>query len=241
MPVGRRGRLRRARDRRRSRATSLPRLRAARTTWRSARRSTPSTWSAAPRSPGRGSTSSRASAPASRSALLEARHAAGDRAGFVPMITPTLVAPRSWRAPASSTPTPTRSTASRPTTSTSSAPPRWRSPATTPTRSSTCRSGPMRYAGWSTCYRREAGSYGKDTRGIIRVHQFNKVEMFVYCRPEDAAAEHERLLGHGEGDARQDRGALPRHRHRRRRPRRLGGAQVRLRGVGAHPGHATAS
>jgi len=54
--------------------------------------------------------------------------------------------------------------------------------------------GPVRYAGQSTCYRREAGSYGKDTRGIIRVHQFNKIEMFVYCRPDDAAAEHERLL-----------------------------------------------
>ncbi|MGL5929001.1 MAG: serine--tRNA ligase, partial [Dermatophilaceae bacterium] len=54
--------------------------------------------------------------------------------------------------------------------------------------------GPLRYAGQSTCYRREAGSYGKDTRGIIRVHQFNKIEMFVYCRPEDAVAEHQRLL-----------------------------------------------
>ncbi|MEO8815683.1 MAG: aminoacyl--tRNA ligase-related protein, partial [Mycobacterium sp.] len=55
--------------------------------------------------------------------------------------------------------------------------------------------GPLRYAGWSSCFRREAGSYGKDTRGIIRVHQFDKVEAFVYCRPEDAEAEHERLLG----------------------------------------------
>jgi seryl-tRNA synthetase len=54
--------------------------------------------------------------------------------------------------------------------------------------------GPKRYAGWSTCFRREAGSYGKDTRGIIRVHQFDKVEGFVYCRPEDAEAEHQRLL-----------------------------------------------
>ena len=54
--------------------------------------------------------------------------------------------------------------------------------------------GPKRYAGWSSCFRREAGSYGKDTRGIIRVHQFDKVEMFVYCKPEDAAAEHQRLL-----------------------------------------------
>ncbi|MBO0828850.1 MAG: serine--tRNA ligase [Streptosporangiales bacterium] len=53
---------------------------------------------------------------------------------------------------------------------------------------------PRRYAGWSTCFRPEAGSYGKDTRGIIRVHQFDKVEMFVYCRPEDAHDEHLRLL-----------------------------------------------
>jgi seryl-tRNA synthetase len=54
--------------------------------------------------------------------------------------------------------------------------------------------GPKRYAGWSTCYRREAGSYGKDTRGIIRVHQFQKVEMFTFCRAEDASAEHSRML-----------------------------------------------
>ncbi len=54
--------------------------------------------------------------------------------------------------------------------------------------------GPLRYAGWSACYRREAGSYGKDTRGIIRVHQFHKVEMFSWCRVEDAHAEHLRLL-----------------------------------------------
>jgi len=54
--------------------------------------------------------------------------------------------------------------------------------------------GALRYAGWSTCYRREAGSGGKDTRGIIRVHQFNKLEMFVYTLPHDAEAEHLRLL-----------------------------------------------
>jgi seryl-tRNA synthetase len=54
---------------------------------------------------------------------------------------------------------------------------------------------PRRYAGWSSCFRREAGSYGKDVRGIVRVHQFDKVEMFSFCRPEDAAAEHQRLLG----------------------------------------------
>ncbi|QQO78857.1 serine--tRNA ligase [Actinomyces sp. HMT897] len=54
--------------------------------------------------------------------------------------------------------------------------------------------GPRRYLGWSTCYRREAGAAGRDTRGIIRVHQFNKAEMFSYCRPEDAAEEHAYLL-----------------------------------------------
>jgi seryl-tRNA synthetase len=53
---------------------------------------------------------------------------------------------------------------------------------------------PLRYAGYSTCFRREAGTYGKDTRGIIRVHQFDKVEMFTFCKPEDAKAEHARLL-----------------------------------------------
>ncbi|MDN5558235.1 MAG: serine--tRNA ligase [Ruaniaceae bacterium] len=54
--------------------------------------------------------------------------------------------------------------------------------------------GPLRYAGMSTCYRREAGSYGRDTRGIIRVHQFNKVELFSFVRQEEAEAEHQRLL-----------------------------------------------
>ena len=53
---------------------------------------------------------------------------------------------------------------------------------------------PMRYAGYSSCFRREAGTYGKDTRGIIRVHQFDKVEMFTFCKPEEAKAEHARLL-----------------------------------------------
>ena len=101
--------------------------------------------------------------------------------------------------------------------------------------------GPVRrarcgYAGWSACFRREAGSYGKDTRGIIRVHQFDKVEMFVYCRPEEAADEHRRLLAWEEemlakvevpyrviDVAAGDLGL-------QRRP------QVRLRGVGAHAG-----
>ena len=54
--------------------------------------------------------------------------------------------------------------------------------------------GPLRYAGWSACYRREAGSAGKDTRGIIRVHQFHKIEMFSYVTAADAAVEHARFL-----------------------------------------------
>jgi seryl-tRNA synthetase len=58
--------------------------------------------------------------------------------------------------------------------------------------------GPLRYAGWSTCYRREAGAAGKDNRGILRVHQFNKLEMFCYVLPEDAEAEHDRLVSYQE-------------------------------------------
>ncbi|MFI7596500.1 serine--tRNA ligase [Actinoplanes sp. NPDC049681] len=54
--------------------------------------------------------------------------------------------------------------------------------------------GPERFAGWSSCYRREAGSHGKDVRGILRVHQFDKVEMFSFCKPEEAEAEHLKLL-----------------------------------------------
>jgi seryl-tRNA synthetase len=53
---------------------------------------------------------------------------------------------------------------------------------------------PLRYAGFSTCFRREAGTYGKDTAGIFRVHQFDKVEMFVFTTPAESAAEHDRLL-----------------------------------------------
>ena len=117
-------------------------------------------------------------------------------AGFTPMITPTLVkpevmagagfldAPRRRGLPARGRrPLPHRHLRGRPRRL-----PRRRDPR--PVRRARCGT-----PGWSTCYRREAGSYGKDTRGIIRVHQFHKVEMFVYCRPEDAAAEHERLLG----------------------------------------------
>ena len=57
---------------------------------------------------------------------------------------------------------------------------------------------PLRYAGYSTCFRREAGAAGKDTRGMFRVHQFDKVEMFVFCAPETSRAEHELLLANEE-------------------------------------------
>lgn len=53
---------------------------------------------------------------------------------------------------------------------------------------------PKRYAGFSTCFREEAGSYGKDTKGILRVHQFDKIEMFSFCLPEESAKEHQLLL-----------------------------------------------
>src|SRR4029453_2540159 len=55
--------------------------------------------------------------------------------------------------------------------------------------------GPRRYAGFSTCFRREAGAAGKDTRGIFRVHQFDKVEMFSFVEPDASREEHERLVG----------------------------------------------
>ena len=95
---------------------------------------------------------------------------------------------------------------------------------------------PLRYAAFSPCFRKEAGSYGKDTRGIIRVHWFDKVEMFSYTTLEDADAEHQRLLGLGEGVARQAGAGLPGDRHGRRRPRPVRAAQVRLRGVDPDPG-----
>ncbi|MCP3973630.1 MAG: serine--tRNA ligase [bacterium] len=57
---------------------------------------------------------------------------------------------------------------------------------------------PMRYVGFSTCFRRESGTYGKDTRGIFRVHQFDKIEMFTFCKPEEAVATHDFLLAREE-------------------------------------------
>ncbi len=95
---------------------------------------------------------------------------------------------------------------------------------------------PIRYAGISTCFRREAGAAGKDTRGIFRVHQFDKVEMFSFVRPEDADARAPAPTRDRGGDPRQARDSLPRGRHRRRRSRRSRCPQVRLRGVDPEPG-----
>ncbi len=95
---------------------------------------------------------------------------------------------------------------------------------------------PLRYAGYSTCFRREAGAAGKDTRGMFRVHQFDKVEMFVFCRPEASPEEHERLLATEEALVQRARPSLPRGQHRRRRPGRLGREEVRRRGVVPRPG-----
>ena len=95
---------------------------------------------------------------------------------------------------------------------------------------------PLRYAGFSPCFRREAGAAGKDTRGIFRVHQFDKVEMFSFVAPEDSASEHERILAIEEEILTRARAALPRREHRRHRSRQLGREEVRLRGVAAQPG-----
>ena len=95
---------------------------------------------------------------------------------------------------------------------------------------------PLRYAGFSPCFRREAGAAGRDTRGIFRVHQFDKVEMFSFVEPEASGEEHERLLAIEEEILQALGDPLPRGQHRGRRPRRLGGQEVRLRGVAARPG-----
>ena len=78
---------------------------------------------------------------------------------------------------------------------------------------------PLRYAGFSPCFRREAGAAGKDTRGIFRVHQFDKVEMFSFVAPERSAEEHERILAIEEEILDELAASLPRRQHRGRRPR----------------------
>ncbi len=95
---------------------------------------------------------------------------------------------------------------------------------------------PLRYAGFSPCFRREAGSHGKDTRGIFRVHQFDKVEMFSYVLPRGLAGRARAPAGVGEAVADVAGAAVPGHRRRLGGPGFLGRAQVRLRGVDPDPG-----
>ena len=95
---------------------------------------------------------------------------------------------------------------------------------------------PIRYAGYSTCFRREAGTYGKDMGGMFRVHQFDKVEMFSFARPEESWDELEFILGIEEEILGKLDVALPRHEHRGRGSGRRGGQEVRPRGVVARAG-----
>ena len=111
-----------------------------------------------------------------------------------------------------------------------------RSPACTPTRSSTPSALPLRYAGFSTCFRREAGAAGRDTRGIFRVHQFDKVEMFSFVEPVRVGRRARAPAGDRGADPRRAGDPLPGRQRRRRRPRRPGGEEVRLRGLDPEPG-----
>ena len=95
---------------------------------------------------------------------------------------------------------------------------------------------PLRYAGYSTCFRRESGAAGHDTRGIFRVHQFDKVEMYVFCAPKASSDEHESLLAIEEEIVRRARYRLPGRQHCGGRPRTVGVKEVRHRGVDALPG-----
>ena len=143
---------------------------------------------------------------------------------------------RPCTAPASSPASARRSTRSRRTSSSSSAPPRCRSPALHADQILEADELPLRYAGFSTCFRREAGAAGRDTRGIFRVHQFDKVEMFSFVEPGSVRRRARAPAGAAGADPRRAGDPLPRRRHRRRRPRRLGRAQVRLRGLDPKPG-----
>ena len=92
---------------------------------------------------------------------------------------------------------------------------------------------PRRYAGFSPCFRREAGAAGKDTRGIFRVHQFDKVEMFAFVEPARVGGRARAAAGDRGGDPPGARDPVPRRQHRGRRPRLLGRQEVRPRGLAA--------
>ncbi len=95
---------------------------------------------------------------------------------------------------------------------------------------------PLRYTAFSTNFRREAGAAGRDTRGMFRVHQFNKVELFAYTRPEDSWDEFERILGLEEAERAGARPSVSARQHRGRRPQLRGGEAVRPRGLVPEPG-----
>ena len=95
---------------------------------------------------------------------------------------------------------------------------------------------PLRYAGFSTCFRREAGAAGKDTRGIFRVHQFDKVEMFCFVEPSEGGRRARAAARDRGVDPGRARDPVSRGRDRGRRARRVGGQEVRLRGLAARPG-----
>ena len=101
--------------------------------------------------------------------------------------------PRTSSAAPTPTPTPPRAASSRTTTTGSSPPPKSPSPISTATRFSTRPACPSAFTAYTPCFRAEAGAAGKDTRGIIRQHQFQKVELVKFTRPEDSDAEHEQL------------------------------------------------
>ena len=108
-------------------------------------------------------------------------------------------------------------------------------------RSSTRRKLPLKYVGLSHCFRTEAGAPGRDTRGLYRVHQFTKVEMFAFCTPEQSEAIHQELLRHRGGDLPGAGPAVSGHRHLHRRPGRAGLSQVRPGSVDAGPRRRAAS
>ena len=157
-------------------------------TGRSAPRSASSTWSAGPSCPARCSRSTGASGPAcsgpsppspSTATPTPSRRSAR----------PPWCAPRPWSRPATCPSSPTTPTTSSATTCGPSPPPRSRSPRCSGTRSSTRRPCPLRLTAATACFRREAGSAGRDTRGLLRVHEFDKVELFAYATPDQAPAD----------------------------------------------------
>jgi seryl-tRNA synthetase len=217
--------------RRHTRATSRPRGSSRATTSSSAGCSARSTWSAAPRCRARRFYFLTGVGAQLELALVNMAMEQARDAGFTQVIAPSLVRPRAMEGTGFLGQATTTSTGSRGRTSTSSARRRSRWRRTTPTRSSTSATLPLRYAAFSPCFRKEAGSHGKDTKGIIRVHWFDKVEMFVYTTTiEESDAEHQRLLA-WEKEFLDKLELSYRSSTRRGRPRALGGAQVRLRGV----------